>query len=94
MATHMAAPTMIEETMVAVSVIPLATSSRMVMPISVMPDSGDQLVRPMHSERTTPATQIHSVPSSAITPPRSQVISSVDRMAVTSSTTKAPATAQ
>ena len=33
------------------------------------PDNGDQLVRPMASERMMPAIQIHSVPSSAIAMP-------------------------
>ena len=31
--------------------MPLATKIRIVTAISVMPESGDQLVRPMHSER-------------------------------------------
>jgi hypothetical protein len=66
----------------------------MVMPISVMPESGDQLVRPMHSDRMTPATQIHSVPSKAISPARTQLISGVEKIAVTRRTTKAPVTAQ
>jgi len=91
MATHIAAPTTIEATTVARSSSPEATKIRMVTPISVMPESGDQLVRPMHSDSTTPATQIHSVPRTAISAPRAIPISSTDMMAITSRQTKAPA---
>ena len=53
----------------------------MVTPIRVMPLMGDQLVRPMHSERITPAIQIHSVPTRAMRMPRSQAhpLDGVDR---------------
>ena len=64
------------------------------MAISVMPDSGDQLVRPMHSERITPAIQTHSVPSSAMIRPRSRVISGTDNSAMISISRKPPSTAK
>ena len=40
-----------------------------VIPTSVIPDSGDQFVRPMASDRMMPAIHIHRVPSSAIAMP-------------------------
>ena len=66
-ATQIAAPMMTDATIVwGVSVMPLARKVRIVTAINVMPESGDQLVRPMHSDTITPATQIHSTPTSAI----------------------------
>ena len=78
MATHMAAPTITAETMAAESGTPRATNNSRVTPMRVMPLKGDQLVRPMHSLRITPATQIHRVPTSAIAPPWTKPISSLE----------------
>src|SRR5690625_7587227 len=53
--THTAAPTMTAAIMAEESSIPRVINIMMVTAISVMPDSGDQLVRPIASERMTPA---------------------------------------
>jgi hypothetical protein len=73
--------------------MPLATKIRIVIPISVMPERGDQFVRPMHSERMTPAIQIHSVPRIAITAPFTNVISETESCAIVNRTTNAARTA-
>ena len=92
-ATHAAAPTMTEEMIAAESPIPLVITIRMVTAINVIPESGDQLVRPMHSDRITPATQIHSVASTAMMMPRVTPTSLVESMAITVSTIAARPTA-
>ena len=57
----------------------------------VIPESGDQLVLPTHSETMTPATQIQSVPSTAIKIARHNVISLEERKAI-ATRAKAPQT--
>ena len=66
MATQMAAPMITDATIVWESLIPLAIRVRMVTAIRVIPERGDQFVRPTHSETMTPAIQIQRTPSSAI----------------------------
>ena len=93
MATQAAAPTMMADTMAArVSSRPLDMMIRSVTAISVMPESGDQLVRPMASDNMTPAIQIHSVPTTAMSIPRPSPIFSVDKTAMTVSRIAAPPT--
>jgi len=79
-----------DTTAAVVSPSPLEIKIRMVTAIRVMPDSGDQLVRPMASDRMTPAIQTHRVPTRAIIRPRPKPILSVDRTAMTASRTAAP----
>ena len=57
---------------------PLAITIRIVTAMSVMPDNGDQFVRPMHSATTTPATQTHKVPSNAMAAARPSDMFSTD----------------
>ena len=49
-----------------------------VIPTSVMPESGDQLVRPIASERMMPAIQIQSVPITAMAMPLSNPMFSTE----------------
>ncbi|OPZ95150.1 MAG: hypothetical protein BWY71_02331 [Planctomycetes bacterium ADurb.Bin412] len=60
--------------------------------ISVIPLRGFQLVRPAHSDKITPAIQIHTVPNSAMIAPRRIPISFVLSRAIRKSTTMAAAT--
>ena len=91
MAMHVAAPTMTDETMAALSPRPLVITMRIVTAIRVIPLMGDQFVRPMHSDRITPAIQIQIVPSTAMMIPRPRPISSTDETATNPRTMTAPA---
>ena len=90
-ATHAAAPTIIDETIDAVSPRPLLMTIRIVTAIRVIPLSGDQFVLPMHSDKITPATHIQAVPSRAISPPRMMPISFTEVMEMAKSKSVAPA---
>ena len=54
MATQIAAPTITELMIDALSLMPLLIRMRIVTAIRVIPDNGDQLVLPRHSETMTP----------------------------------------
>ena len=62
----------------AVLLMPLLTRIRIVTAIIVMPDIGDQFVRPSDSDTITPAIQIQSVPRTAIKAARQSTISGAD----------------
>ncbi len=53
-----------------------------VMPTSVMPDNGDQLVRPIASESMMPDIHIQRVPSSAMAMPRTRPTDSTEVIAM------------
>ena len=72
MATQVAAPTVTAATMAWGVLIPPNVWVIMINNVTAMrviPESGDQLVRPMASERIMPAIQIHRVPRTAINNP-------------------------
>ena len=86
-----AAPTMMADTIAALlSSRPLEMMIRSVTAINVIPESGDQLVRPMASDKMTPAIHIHKVPTTAMSMPRPIPIFSVERIAITISRMAAP----
>ena len=74
----------------AVSPNPLEMIINMVIAIKVMPERGDQLVRPIHSESITPAIHIQRVPITAMKMPLASPISSVDITAMTANTIAEP----
>ncbi len=84
MARQIAVPTIIELSTAAGADMPdLAIKITIVTAINVIPDRGDQLVRPTHSETMTPATQIQTVPRIAIDPAKSKFISVDEKNAMT-----------
>ena len=70
--------------------MPWVSTMSSVIPTSVMPDSGDQFVRPIASDRMMPAIHIQSVPNSAIAMPRPRLISSTEVTAMMHSSSAAP----
>src|SRR5690554_4469874 len=97
MATQVAAPTVMAATMAGPVLIPpniwVIIISK-VTAIKVMPDNGDQLVRPMASDKIIPAIQIHKVPSTAIKTPRAKPTSWAEVTAITPNNMAAPTTAK
>ena len=93
MATQTAAPTITAATMASLRSRPLVMMISNVTAIRVIPDSGDQLVRPMHSDRITPAIHTQTVPRSAIARPRPIPMCCVERVAMTIRTTAEAPTA-
>ena len=74
-ATQIAPPIMTEAMICWVLPSPLAMTVSRVTAIRVMPERGDQFVRPTHSETITPATQTQRMPSRAIMTPVPRVMS-------------------
>ncbi len=93
-ATQVAAPTISAAIMESLRSMPCVTMINNVIPTNVMPDSGDQFVRPMASERMIPAIHIHSVPRSAIVIPRPRPIVSTEVTAITLRSITAPTIAK
>ena len=74
--------------------MPAVTMIRSVIPISVIPDNGDQFVRPIASDKIMPDIQIQSVPITAIPMPRNMLTDSTELTAITARTMAEPTIAK